>query len=74
MSAPASRLERRRARLDPVGQVWPGMFGKYPMLVPRAWYQLHTSSKAHPDYVWLTTGHGLTRVDRTDVEIRGQRW
>ena len=74
MSTSAIRPERRRARLNPVAQVWPGLFSRYPALVPRAWYRLHTWCKADPDCVWLETGHGMIRVMRPDVELRGQKW
>ena len=67
-----SRLERRRARSDPRGKLWPGRIAFYPGLLPHPWYRLHTAAGSDPVYVWLETAYGMTRVHRADVEIRGR--
>lgn len=65
------RPERRRARLAPRGKLWPGRLTLYPALLPHPWYPLQTAVEPHPTYVWLRTAHGMTRVRRSDVELRG---
>ena len=66
-----SQPDRRRARINPVAKLWPGRLGFYPTLLPQMWYALHTAGSPQPLDVWLETAHGLTRVKRVDVEIRG---
>jgi hypothetical protein len=34
------------------------------------WYSLHTGGANHASYLWLETSHGITRVQRSDVEVR----
>lgn len=63
--------DRRRARISPIGKLWPSRRGLYPALLGHVWYRLHTPSKPDPLYVWLETAHGMTRVQRADVELRG---
>jgi hypothetical protein len=70
--ARAGRADRRRERLHPIAKLWPGTLGFYPSLLPQKWYELHTSAPPDPHYVWLETAHGLRRVKRLDVELRGE--
>lgn len=67
----ASQPDRRRVRMAPKGRLWPGWRGCYPALLPDPWYPLHTASDPDPEYVWLQTAHGMTRVQRVHVELRG---
>ncbi len=62
--------ERRVSRVAPQARLRPGWLGFYPTLLPGAWYPLHTASGSHASYVWLATSHGITRVQRSDVEVR----
>jgi hypothetical protein len=62
--------ERRVSRAAPIGRLRPGWLGFYPMLLPEVWYPLHTALGNDPVYVWLETSHGITRVQRSDVELR----
>jgi hypothetical protein len=63
-------LDRRVSRLAPQGRLRPGWLGFYPTILPDSWYPLHTAHGNHPAYVWLETTHGITRVQRSDVELR----
>jgi hypothetical protein len=67
-----NRPERRRARIGPKAKLWPGSVGRYPALQPHAWYPMHITAGSDPAFVWLQTAHGMTRVHRVDVEIRGE--
>ncbi len=62
--------DRRISRVAPRARLRPGWLGYYPTLRPEVWYPLHTAQANLPLYVWLETSHGLTRVQRTDLEIR----
>lgn len=64
------RPERRISRLAPRARLRPGWLGFYPTLLPDMWYSLHTGGGNHPSYLWLETSHGITRVQRSDVEVR----
>lgn len=64
------REERRISRTSPLARLRPGWLGFYPTILPDVWYRLHTASGSHPSYVWLETTHGITRVQRADVEFR----
>lgn len=64
------RPERRISRAAPSARLRPGWLGFYPTLLPDAWYPLHVEGASHPSYVWLQTSHGITRVQRSDVEVR----
>ena len=65
------RPERRRARVNPKGKLWPGSGARYPALQPQAWYPIHITAGCDPAFVWLQTAQGLTRVHRVDVELHG---
>lgn len=67
-----NRPDRRRARISPKGKLWPGRVALYPPLLPHAWYPLHTAGGSDPVFVWLETAHGMVRVLRADVELRGE--
>jgi hypothetical protein len=62
--------DRRVSRVAPQGRLRQGWLGFYPTIRPEVWYPLHTAQGNHPIYVWLETSHGITRVQRTDVELR----
>jgi hypothetical protein len=62
--------DRRVSRVAPQGRLRPGWLGFYPTILPEVWYPLFTAEGNHPTYVWLKTSHGITRVQRTDVELR----
>jgi hypothetical protein len=62
--------ERRQSRVAPQARLRPGWLGFYPAVLPDLWYPLHTAQGSHSTYVWLETSHGITRVQREDVEIR----
>lgn len=64
------KTDRRVSRVAPRARLRPGWLGFYPTLLPEAWYPLHTASGSHATYVWLETSHGITRVQRSDVEVR----
>lgn len=64
------RPERRISRVSPQGKLRPGWLGFYPTIRPDVWYPLYTAHGNHPVYVWLATSHGITRVQRTDLELR----
>ena len=64
------RSERRISRVAPRARLRPGWLGFYPTLLPEAWYPLHIEGGNHPSYLWLVTSHGITRVQRADVEVR----
>ena len=64
------RAERRISRAAPHARLRPGWLGFYPTLLPDAWYPLYTEGANHASYVWLRTSHGITRVQRSDVEVR----
>lgn len=62
--------DRRVSRVAPQGRLRPGWLGFYPTILPDVWYPLYTAQANHPVYLWLATSHGITRVQRTDVEVR----
>ena len=62
--------DRRVSRVAPRGRLRQGWLGFYPTIRPEVWYPLHTEQRNHPIYIWLETSHGITRVQRTDVELR----
>jgi hypothetical protein len=62
--------DRRASRVAPQARLRPGWLGFYPTILPDKWYPLHTADGNHPVYVWLETSHGITRVQRGDVEVR----
>ena len=62
--------DRRNSRVAPQGRLRQGWLGFYPTILPEVWYPLHAAQGNHPIYVWLETSHGITRVQRTDVELR----
>lgn len=62
--------DRRVSRVAPHARLRPGWLGFYPTILPDTWYALHTAQGNHPVYLWLETSHGITRVQRTDVELR----
>ena len=64
------RPERRVSRAAPRARLRPGWLGFYPSLLPEIWSSLHTGGGTHPSYLWLETSHGITRVQRADVEVR----
>ena len=64
------RRERRISRVAPSARLRPGWLGFYPSLLPDVWYPLHIQGGNHPSYLWLETSHGITRVQRADVEVR----
>lgn len=66
--------DRRRARIEPRGKLWPGRIVFYPGLLPHPWYRLHTEGGSDQRYVWFETAYGLTRVQRADAEIQGRSW
>jgi hypothetical protein len=47
-----------------------GWLGFYPTLLPETWYPLYSERGSHPDYLWLETPGGITRVQRSDVDVR----
>lgn len=63
-------VDRRISRVAPQARLRPGWLGFYPTILPDVWYSLHETSGNHPTYMWLETGHGITRVQRSDVEVR----
>jgi hypothetical protein len=63
------RPERRISRAAPRARLRPGWLGFYPTLLPDTWYPLYTGGGNHPSYLWLETSHGITRVQRSDVEV-----
>ncbi len=63
-------FERRISRVAPQARLRPGWLGFYPTIQPDVWYSLHMASGNHATYVWLQTSHGITRVQRSDVEVR----
>ena len=62
--------DRRVSRLAPQARLRPGWLGFYPTILPGSWYPLYAAHGSHSAYVWLETTHGITRVQRTDVEFR----
>lgn len=64
------RPDRRISREAPRARLRPGWLGFYPTLLPEQWYPLHTEGENHPSYLWLETSHGITRVQRSDVEVK----
>jgi hypothetical protein len=62
--------DRRKSRIAPQARLRPGWLGFYPTVLPDLWYPLHTGQGNHSAYVWLETSHGITRVQREDVELR----
>ena len=66
----SKQTERRRARHAPKAKLWPDRLKWYPALYPAAWYAVYTAVPPDPRFVWLRTAHGLTRVSRSDVEVR----
>jgi hypothetical protein len=62
--------DRRVSRVAPQARLRPGWLGFYPTIRPDAWYPLHTTHDNHPVYLWLETSNGITRVQRSDVEVR----
>jgi hypothetical protein len=62
--------DRRVSRVAPQARLRQGWLGFYPTLLPETWYPLHTGHGNHPVYVWLETSHGITRVQRGDLDIR----
>ena len=64
------RPDRRVSRVAPQGRLRPGWLGFYPTIQPGVWYSLYTEHGNHAAYVWLETSHGITRVQRDDVELR----
>ena len=64
------RPDRRVSRQAPRARLRPGWLGFYPTLLPENWYPLHTGGGNHASYLWLETSHGITRVQRSDVEVR----
>lgn len=64
------RPDRRVSREAPRARLRPGWLGFYPTLLPDMWYSLHTQGGNHPSYLWLESSHGITRVQRSDVEVR----
>ena len=56
--------------MAPQARLRPGWLGFYPTILPDVWYSLHTNQGNHPVYVYLETSHGITRVQRTDLEFR----
>jgi hypothetical protein len=62
--------DRRVSRQAPRARLRPGWLGFYPTLLPEIWYRLHTGGGNHASYLWLETSHGITRVQRSDVEVR----
>jgi hypothetical protein len=64
------RPDRRVSRQAPRARLRPGWLGFYPSLLPEMWYPLHTGGGNHASYLWLETSHGITRVQRSDVEVR----
>jgi hypothetical protein len=63
------RADRRISRAAPQARLRPGWLGFYPTLLPDTWYALHAESGSHASYLWLETSHGITRVQRSDVEV-----
>lgn len=61
--------DRRVSRSAPQARLRPGWLGFYPTLLPDTWYALHTTGGSHASYLWLETSHGITRVQRSDVEV-----
>jgi len=68
---PRSRPDHRQVRATPHGRLWHGGRRHYPGLTAGIWYSVYTVSPPDASYVWLKTAHGLTRVHRADVELRG---
>jgi hypothetical protein len=64
------RPERRVSRDAPRARLRAGWLGFYPTLLPDTWYALHTEGGNHPSYLWLETSHGITRVQRSDLEVK----
>ncbi len=62
--------DRRISRVAPQARLRPGWLGFYPTILPDSWYPLYTAHGNYPTYVWLETSHGITRVQRSDVEVR----
>lgn len=62
--------DRRVSRVAPQARLRQGWLGFYPTLLPDTWYRLHAGHGNHPAYVWLETSHGITRVQRGDLDIR----
>jgi hypothetical protein len=61
--------DRRISRAAPRARLRPGWLGFYPTLLPDTWYPLHTAASNHASYLWLETSHGITRVQRSDVDL-----
>jgi hypothetical protein len=61
--------DRRRPRDAPRARLWAGGRGRYPGLYPSIWYLVYDSVPRDARYLWLQTAHGMTRVERRDVEI-----
>lgn len=59
--------ERRCAREMARAKLRPGRF--YPGLQPSTWYSVYTTAPPQPEYVWVRTEYGLTRVQRIDIEL-----
>lgn len=64
------RSDRRTSRAAPHARLRPGWLGFYPTLLPDTWYPLHNEAGNHSAYLWLKTSHGITRVQRSDLEVR----
>lgn len=64
------RSERRASRVAPHARLRPGWLGFYPTLLPDTWYPLYMEGGNHPSYLWLATSAGITRVQRSDVDVR----
>ena len=62
--------DRRVSRVAPQARLRPGWLGFYPTILPDAWYPLYIAHGNHSTYVWLETSYGITRVQRSDVELR----